>query len=126
MSQDLDDILEVKSEGESPQETTSESSTTQATQPAGEGSPALVFAALFYLLAVGLAIAGFVVAYQDSNYANSIVGGDAYNYIIFAGRGMTWMGAAIAATVLGLGCQLAGYTSRLEHLLDRTKAKEAV
>lgn len=115
MNQNLDAILKVKSEGKSSHETTSGSSTppTQTPQLRLEPTPpGLVFAILFYLLAVGLATTGFVVAYQDSSY--SIVGGDAYNYIIFAGRGIAWMGSAIVSTVIALGCQLAGHASQLK------------
>lgn len=67
--------------------------------------PSQIFSATFYFVAVLMVIFGFVFAYQDSSY-NQIVGGDAYNYIIFATRGVVWIGTGIVAAILGLACQL--------------------
>lgn len=77
-----------------------------SSESSGDIYPELFFSIIFYLLAAILVISGLVVAYQDSNYVNEIVGGDAYNYIIFAGRGITWAVASITSALFGLGCQV--------------------
>ena len=68
-------------------------------------SPAFAF--LLYGLAVVLAIVSFLVAYRSSNYASGIVGGDAFNYIIFAGRGAVWGLASVVCAVIGSGSHIA-------------------
>ena len=66
-----------------------------------------IFAVLFYVLAVILAITGVVTAYSDAD----VVGGDAFNFIIGAGRGTAWVGVAIVAAIVALGLQIAGRPS---------------
>jgi hypothetical protein len=68
---------------------------------------------LFYSASAVLACVALFVTYQDSSYDNAVVGGDAYNFIIFAGRGAVWIGAAIVAAVIGAGCQVAGTVHRV-------------
>lgn len=67
-----------------------------------------VFAVLFYILAAILAISGIATAYSDAD----VVGGDAFNFIIGAGRGAAWVGVAIVAAIIALGLQIAGRPSR--------------
>lgn len=69
------------------------------------------FAVVFYLAALVLAVYGLFIAFQDSSYSNKVVGGDAYNYIIFAGRATVVVGAGIISAILGLGCQIAVHVS---------------
>lgn len=79
------------------------------TRPTISGSGYAMVAILLYIVAVGLAIGGFVNAYFDSGYPHAIVGGDAFNYIIFATRGAVWMGGAIVSAIIALGFQVAGH-----------------
>ena len=129
MSQDLDEVLEVESEDKSTESTTSETSASDpSAQTSGSGaqsesvgSAAIGFAVLFYSAAAIFVVVGFVVAYQDSSYDNSIVEGDAYNYIIFAGRGIAWMTAAVVSSVVGLACQLGDSVARLRKAISRPR-----
>ena len=75
--------------------------------------PRLAFAIFFYSLAIVFLIVGLVLAYQDSNYETEIVGGDAYNYIIFTTRGIVWLSCAICSSIIGLACQLANFKKEL-------------
>lgn len=100
---------EVAERSEGPREVMNGKSTAAPISMATETF--FTIAVILYLAAIGLAIGGFVNAYFDSDYPHSIVGGDAYNYIIFATRGMVWMGGAIVSAICGLGCQVAGHSS---------------
>lgn len=88
---------------------------TPSSQPQSEDSSAGMFAFLFYLAAVGLTVFGIVNAFYDSDYKHSIVKGDAYNYIIFAGRGLIFVGAGIVSALLGIGCQILSCMSQLKN-----------
>lgn len=74
---------------------------------------------LFYLATLGFAITGLVFGFYYPEYDsefdlgskfNHTVGGDAYNYIIMAGRGLIWIGlsiiSAIVASTLNIGYYL--------------------
>lgn len=126
MSKDLDDIFEVGPAKDRPKQALGSSSGSSTSQSASEATYGLVFAVVFYVVSVIFVVVGFVVTYQDSSYETKIVGGDAYNYIIFAGRGIVWVGAAVVASIFGLGCQLAGHVSRLRRALNRITDAEAV
>lgn len=82
--------------------------TTIQTDHASSVSAKTVFAVLFYILAAILAIAGVAAAYSDAD----VVGGDAFNFIIGAGRGAAWVGVAVVAAIIALGLQIAGRPSR--------------
>jgi hypothetical protein len=62
----------------------------------------LIFAAVCCLIvAVVFAFKGYNTLYDDS-YAAKIVGGDAYNYIIYAGRGTALICMGIVFSVIGV------------------------
>lgn len=73
-----------------------------------------MFAFLFYLAAVALAIFGVLNAYYDADREHRIAQADAYNYINFAGRGLVFVGSGIVCALLGIGCQILSCTSRLD------------
>lgn len=60
-------------------------------------------AACFALGGIGLGWYGLDILYTDS-YSEKIVGGDAYNYIIYATRGTAWVCSGIISAVVGLIC----------------------
>lgn len=82
-------------------------------------SPAKVFSIIFYLTSIIFLIFALVVTYKDSSYSSKIVGGDAYNYMIFAGRGTVLMGGAIVSCLFGLACQLANFTHIYKNRLSK-------
>lgn len=104
MSEDVNKSLEIES---SPEKSVSDNQSKETK------NPSLIFAVIFYLLAGVFLIVGLVLAYQDSNYDTEIVGGDAYNYIIFATRGIVWVGCAICSSIVGLACQLSDFKTEL-------------
>lgn len=53
---------------------------------------------LFLVLSVIIGIGGCIVSHSDAQ----VVGGDAYNYIIGAGRGTAIVGVAIVFAIIGL------------------------
>jgi hypothetical protein len=72
----------------------------------------LVVAAVVFLLAAGvLAYLGWATVFDES-YKARIVGGDAYNYIISAGRGTAY-------ACIGIVCALAAVTFALFAVLER-------
>jgi hypothetical protein len=81
----------------------------------GQSSPASIFSLILYLAAIAIAIVGLAIAYTDPNYQHKIVGGDAFNYIIFAARGAVWIGASIVTAIAALGLQIVGYAAKLRH-----------
>ena len=56
-----------------------------------------------------LAIYGLMVVYDDST---KIVGGDAYNYIIYAMRGTAWVAAGAVAVLLGVTASILAFIAR--------------
>ena len=58
---------------------------------------------IFALTALGLGYHGLEIVYDDS-YRARIVGGDAYNYIIYATRGTAWVCSGLIFAVLALCC----------------------
>ena len=50
-------------------------------------------------IALGFVYYGLNLMYDDS-YSNRVVGGDAYNFIIYATRGTAYVGAGIVFAVL--------------------------
>lgn len=96
-------------------ETNSESGATVEQSP---GSAVFFFAVIFYLIGIALAGYGLFVAFQDLNWENKIVGGDAYNYIIFSGRGAVIVGAGIVSSIVGLACQIHGHLDALKFRLS--------
>jgi len=71
----------------------------------------LIASLWLYGIALILVIVGFITGYKESTYDNSIVNGDAYNYIIFATRGVIWIGTAILVSIIGFACQIKGHVS---------------
>jgi hypothetical protein len=68
--------------------------------------------ALFYIVAVGLAIYGVIMMfnYDTSDGTGVIVGGDAYNFIIIAVRGVGIVCTGIISALIATG--LAVYDSK--------------
>jgi hypothetical protein len=60
----------------------------------------IVFAATFFVLTIILTGFGLSSLYGDAR----VVGGDAYNYIIGANRGIGLICAGIASALLGIAC----------------------
>ncbi len=58
---------------------------------------------LFSAVAIGLGFYGLQIMY-DNSYSAKIVGGDAYNYIIYATRSTAWLVSGVISAVLGLSC----------------------
>ncbi|MEK7724187.1 MAG: hypothetical protein AAB336_07565 [Acidobacteriota bacterium] len=56
---------------------------------------------LFMIAAVGFTIYGVRTVYNN-DYSAKIVGGDAYNFIIYATRGTVWVCVGIVSSVIGL------------------------
>jgi len=71
-------------------------------------------AGVFYVVAAVLIGIGFYVMYTYGSgerfdklgNVGRVVGGDAYNYIIIAVRGVGWIAAGLAATVVGAACSI--------------------
>ncbi len=63
-------------------------------------------AGLFAVIAVCLAMYGLRTIY-DNSYSQQVVGGDAYNYIIYATRGTAFICAGIVSAVLSVTAALA-------------------
>ena len=72
----------------------------------------LIIAIILYFLAVIIAIYGLYTAYQTPTSISKIVGGDAYNYIIFASRGIVLVGFGILISIIGLAIQLSSKVER--------------
>lgn len=87
-----------------------EADTTVQADQSSSVSAKTIFAVLFYTLAAILAVSGIATAYSDAD----VVGGDAFNFIIGAGRGAAWIGVAIVTAIIALGLQIAGRPSRRE------------
>ena len=64
-------------------------------------------ALVLYAASLGLLAVALWTTYQDSDYSNKVVGGDAYNFIIFAGRGAVWGLAAVVSAVIASGFHVA-------------------
>ena len=69
-------------------------------------------AAVFAAIALGFTYYGLAFMYDDS-YANQVVGGDAYNFIIYATRGTAYVAAGIVFAVLSATASIIG--SALRH-----------
>ncbi|MDB5661624.1 MAG: hypothetical protein JWS10_4239 [Cypionkella sp.] len=65
-----------------------------------------LIAVLFALIGAGLAIYGLNIMY-DNSYSQKVVGGDAYNYIIYATRGTGFICAGIVSAVLSVTAAIA-------------------
>lgn len=59
-------------------------------------------AAIFFILAIVFTVFGVIVLYSEP----SVVGGDAYNYIIGAGRGTGLICVGIVSALLSNACLL--------------------
>ena len=92
---------------------------TSITEAPTSNSP-IVWAVLFLLTAGVLVGFGFyrMYTYDSLSETDKIVGGDAYNYIIIATRGLGFISAGIVAA-------LAGASSLLIGILTRTAARDA-
>lgn len=67
----------------------------------------LGIAAVFATLSIILTIYGLYKLY-DNSYQSQIVGGDAYNYIIYATRGTAWICAGIVSALMTIATLLIG------------------
>jgi hypothetical protein len=61
---------------------------------------------LFMCVAVALIAIGFYQIFGKIGYSDKIVEGDAFNYMIYAERGLAWIGAGLVCAVLACGCAL--------------------
>lgn len=69
----------------------------------------------FTLAVTSVALAWFGLQFMyDNSYSNQVVGGDAYNYIIYATRGTAFVCAGIVSSVLALCCFV--YSSSLNDM----------
>ncbi|WP_404408557.1 hypothetical protein LG272_10995 [Pseudidiomarina marina] len=68
---------------------------------------------LCYLISIGMLIYAFILGYQEPGYSNKIVGGDAYNYLIYTNRAIIFALAGVAFAAMGLGCQVAKVCNKL-------------
>jgi len=82
-------------------ETTSRS--TQKSSQDGASDILVFLAVCFAMTAIGLGWFGLDSLYNDS-YERKVVGGDAYNFIIYATRGTAWVCSGIISALLGLIC----------------------
>lgn len=71
-----------------------------AAQRGSTGSPASVFAVFMMVIGVGVGIYGVLLAFGEPSA--KIVGGDAFNYQIYAARGLVVMAGGILLVLLGL------------------------
>ena len=65
-----------------------------------------IVAIIFYVIAIIISIYGLYTAFKTPTSMTKIVGGDAYNYIIYAGRGIVLVGFGILVSIFGLAIQL--------------------
>jgi hypothetical protein len=96
--------------------------------PSQATSGAVGAAWFFLVLGIALVAIGFVVMYQyeSDGSAGKIVGGDAYNYIIIATRGVGFMVAGAVCGLVGVAALLTGIHSRLTGtMLAQRDAREA-
>ncbi len=78
---------------------------------------AIAWGWVFLAVALILTAVGFYVMFTYRGYGDGpgrIVGGDAYNYIIIANRGIGFISAGMVSALLGIGCMLTGVLSLLE------------
>lgn len=78
----------------------------------------------FFLFIASVALAWFGLQFMyDNSWSNRVVGGDAYNFIIYATRGTAFVCAGIVSSVLALCCFV--FSSSLAvHVDDPPEAKE--
>lgn len=69
-----------------------------------------MFSWLFMIASIGFSIYGVYTLYNN-NYSARIVGGDAYNYIIYATRGTAWVCVGIVSAIIGLTLAVFANTS---------------
>lgn len=74
---------------------------TVPTLPQG-GSPAAPFAILMMIVGGLAGIYGLVLTFQDPSTSEKLVGGDAFNYQIYAARGFVVMAGGILLVLMGL------------------------
>ena len=103
MSQDVDEVLETKSEKSESSKTDPKGSSATAGGSGSGGIGYVVMAFIFITVAIIFIGVGFdTMLTYDSGYGSSdkIVGGDAYNYIIRANRGIGYICAGVASSVI--------------------------
>lgn len=103
MSQDANDTLETKSEGTQTSETQSNGPSGSPSESSSGGTGYVTMAFVFIIISVVLIGVGFeTMLTYDTAYGSSdkIVGGDAYNYIIRANRGVGFICAGVASSVI--------------------------
>lgn len=90
---------------------------TQDTEPQASGSAGVAWAWIFLTVAVVLVVVGFLVMFTYHGAHGQLVGGDAFNLIIIATRGVGFIVAGVVAALLGVGCLLTAIQSRVSHIL---------
>ncbi len=60
-------------------------------------------------IALGFAYYGLNLMYDDS-YSNKVVGGDAYNFIIYAARGTAYVSTGVVFAVLSAAAAIVGHS----------------
>jgi hypothetical protein len=90
---DINDLLDKKSP------ITSEGSSPAA--PDSSGSGLTVFVVVFALAGLVFLIFGIQNLYDDS-YSRQVVGGDAYNFVIYGTRGTAWVCGGIIMELIAI------------------------
>lgn len=78
-----------------------------------DGYGAALFAVLFLVLAGAFVFTGLRTMYTYNSLRDGIVGGDAYNYIILAQRGVGLIASGVAAAVVGCAIAVLSLRSKL-------------
>lgn len=74
---------------------------TSGSESSSGGGQYYLFAIIFALIAIGIAIYGINTMYNNS-YDARVVGGDAYNYIIYATRGTAFVASGIISALFSV------------------------
>lgn len=85
----------------------------EGTVPRSSGNAAIAWAWLFLTVSVMLVAVGFSVMFTYHGSHGQLVGGDAYNLMIIATRGVGFIAAGIVSALLGVGCLLTAVASRV-------------
>jgi uncharacterized membrane protein YhiD involved in acid resistance len=89
-------------------------------EPQASGSAGVTWAWIFLTVAVVLVAVGFFVMFTYHGEHGQLVGGDAYNLIIIATRGVGFMAAGVVSALLGIGCLLTAIHWRVSDLVAQT------
>lgn len=84
-------------------------------QPAEDKPSKKGWSIWFLIFAINFGIGGCNVAYSDAN----VVGGDAYNYVIGAGRGMAVVGVGIVCALISVVFAVYDLTNVIIHYNEK-------